>query len=98
MSTTLVHIQVMPDTRDAFIAATRENCTQSRLEPGNLRFDLLQAEADPNRFILYEAYVDAEAARAHKETAHYLAWREAVAEMMACPREGVAYRMLEVEP
>lgn len=94
MSTTLVHIQVMPDTRDAFIAATRENCAHSRLEPGNLRFDLLQAEADPNHFILYEAYVDAEAARAHKETAHYLAWREAVAEMMARPREGIAYQML----
>ncbi len=97
MSTTLVHIQVVPEVRDAFIAATRENCAQSRQEPGNLRFDLLQADSDPNHFILYEAYVDAESARAHKDTGHYLAWREAVAEMMARPREGVTYQLLVAE-
>lgn len=97
MSTTLVHIQVVPEARDRFIAATHENCLKSRQEPGNLRFDLLQGDADPNHFILYESYVDAESARAHKETAHYLAWREAVAEMMARPREGVAYQLLVAE-
>ena len=73
---------------NAFIAATRINHQESVKEPGNRRFDVLQAPDDPARFILYEAYVSAAAVAAHKETAHYLAWRDAVAGMMAEPRRG----------
>ena len=32
--------------------------------------------------------MDEAAAKAHKDTAHYLAWRDAVADMMAEPRRG----------
>lgn len=88
MHVTLVHVRVRPEDVDAFIAATRINHQASVKEPGNRRFDVLQAPDDPARFILYEAYVSAAAAAAHKETAHYLAWREAVAGMMAEPRRG----------
>lgn len=88
MHVTLVHVRVKPEAIAAFIAATRANHEASVREPGNRRFDVLQAPAEPARFILYEAYVSAEAAAAHKETAHYLAWRDAVAEMMAEPRRG----------
>ncbi|HHH45787.1 MAG TPA: antibiotic biosynthesis monooxygenase [Thiotrichales bacterium] len=63
-------------------------------EPGNLRFDVLQSEEDPARFVLYEVYVDEAAAAAHKETDHYLRWREKVADWMAEPRRGVRYRGL----
>lgn len=88
MHVTLVHVRVRIEDVDAFIAATRINHQESVKEPGNRRFDVLQAPDDPARFILYEAYVSAAAAAAHKETAHYLAWREAVAGMMAEPRRG----------
>ncbi len=88
MHVTLVHVRVRPEDVDAFIAATRINHQASLREPGNRRFDVLQAPDDPARFILYEAYVSAAAAAAHKETAHYLAWRDAVAGMMAEPRRG----------
>jgi autoinducer 2-degrading protein len=88
MHVTLVHVRVRPDDVDAFIAATRINHQESVKEPGNRRFDVLQAPDDPARFVLYEAYVSAAAATAHKETAHYLAWRDAVAGMMAEPRRG----------
>ncbi len=88
MHVTLVHVRVRPEDVDAFIAATRINHQASVNEPGNRRFDVLQAPDDPARFILYEAYVSAAAAAAHKETAHYLAWRDAVAGMMAEPRRG----------
>ncbi|MBK7676556.1 MAG: antibiotic biosynthesis monooxygenase [Candidatus Accumulibacter sp.] len=88
MHVTLVHVRVRPEDVDAFIAATRINHQESVKEPGNRRFDVLQAPDDPARFILYEAYVSAAAAAAHKETAHYLAWRDAVAGMMAEPRRG----------
>lgn len=88
MHVTLVHVRVRTEDVDAFIAATRLNHAASVTEPGNRRFDVLQAPDDPARFILYEAYATATDAAAHKETAHYLAWREAVAGMMAEPRRG----------
>lgn len=88
MHVTLVHVRVRPEHLDAFVAATRANHEASVSEPGNRRFDVLQAPDDPTRFILYEAYASAADAAAHKETAHYLAWRAAVAEMMAEPRRG----------
>lgn len=88
MHVTLVHVRVRPEHLDAFIAATRANHEASVSEAGNRRFDVLQAPDDPTRFILYEAYASAADAVAHKETAHYLAWRAAVAEMMAEPRRG----------
>lgn len=95
MSTVLVQVCVRPEFHDAFIAATRINCQHSRNEPGNLRFDLLQSPEDPDRFILYEAYRTEDAARAHKETAHYLAWRETVAPMMAEPRAATAWLLID---
>lgn len=88
MHVTLVHVHVRPEAVTAFIAATRANHEASVQEAGNRRFDVLQAPDDPTRFLLYEAYASAEDAAAHKATAHYLAWRDAVAEMMAQPRRG----------
>jgi len=89
MHVTLVHVHVKPECLPAFLEATRANHEGSVREPGNRRFDVLQVPADPNRFILYEAYATAEDAAAHKQTPHYAIWRDAVADMMAEPRKGV---------
>lgn len=94
MHVTLVHIQVKPAHINDFIAATRPNHEASTQESGNRRFDVLQSPDNPGQFILYEAYVSAEAAAIHKQTAHYLAWRDTVAEWMAEPRQGVRYEGL----
>lgn len=91
MHTTLVHVKVKPEHIEDFIKATKLNHEASIREPGNRRFDVLQSPDDPARFILYEAYVSAEAAAGHKQTAHYLAWRDSVASWMAEPRQGVRY-------
>lgn len=90
MHITLVHVRVKSEAIDAFIAATRANHEASIQEDGNRRFDVLQSPDDPARFILYEAYASADDAAAHKATAHYLAWRDAVADLMAEPRRGEA--------
>ena len=50
---------------------------------------VLQNPEDAGHFILYEAYISAEAAAAHKQTAHYALWRDTVAVMMAAPRQGL---------
>ena len=96
MHVTLVHVHVKSESVDAFIQASIENHENSVREPGNLRFDLLQDPQDPGHFVLYEAYREEADARAHKQTEHYLAWRDKVADMMAQPREGVP--MLGIRP
>lgn len=94
MHVILVHVQVDPAHNDDFIAATKLNHEASIQEPGNRRFDILQSPENPGHFILYEAYASAEAAAAHKETAHYLTWRDTVAPWMAEPRQGIRYNGL----
>jgi len=94
MHITLVSVHVKPERVDAFVEATLANHEGSRRERGNLRFDLLQTEDDPARFVLIEVYETAEAAAAHKITPHYLACRDTVADWMASPREGRRYRAI----
>lgn len=91
MYVTLVHVMVKPDHVDDFKEATRINHENSIQEPGNMRFDVLQSPDDPGKFILYEAYKSEQDAAAHKDTSHYLTWRETVAEWMAEPRQGIRY-------
>jgi autoinducer 2-degrading protein len=91
MHVTLVHVHVKAEHTDDFIAATRRNHEASVREDGNLRFDVLQSGDDSTRFVLYEAYRSAADAAAHKETHHYLEWRERVAAWMAEPRRGINY-------
>jgi quinol monooxygenase YgiN len=91
-----VHVRVKPESVEAFVAATVENSRQSLLEPGIARFDVVQQIDDPTRFVLVEAYRTPEAPALHKETAHYAAWRDAVAPMMAEPRTSVKF--LNVAP
>lgn len=91
MHVTLVHVTVKPGHIDDFIVATRRNHEASIQESGNRRFDVLQSTSDPAHFVLYEAYVSATDAAAHKETAHYMSWRDQVADWMMEPRKGISY-------
>ena len=83
-----LHVQahLKPDAVDAFRAATLANAGASVKEPGVLRFDVFQDREDSTRFVLVEVYRNAEAHAAHRETAHYQAWRAAVDGLMAEPR------------
>ena len=89
-----VTIFVKPDSVSGFIPATLDNARHTRHEPGNVRFDCLQAEDDPSRFLLYEAYLTQADFLKHQQTPHYLRWRDAVAPWMAQPRQGVRHKSL----
>lgn len=91
MHIVVVNIHVKSEFRDAFLEATLDNVENSLLEPGIARFDFLQQQDDPNRFLLVEVYRQPEDVIRHKETAHYARWRDNVAEMMAEPRVGTKY-------
>jgi autoinducer 2-degrading protein len=92
-----VHVQVKPDQIEAFKAASIENARNSLQEPGIARFDVLQQQDDPARFLLVEIYRTAEAPAVHKQTAHYQRWAETVADMMAVPRSSVKFDRVSPE-
>jgi len=86
-----VHVRVKPDDVARFRDATLANARASVAEPGVLRFDVVQDEADPGHVVLVEVYRDLAANAAHKETAHYAVWRDTVADLMAQPRESTRF-------
>jgi autoinducer 2-degrading protein len=86
-----VHVQVKADQVEAFRAATIENAQESVKEPGVARFDVIQQQDDPTRFVLVEVYRSTSDPARHKETTHYQKWRDTVEPMMARPRSSVKY-------
>lgn len=86
-----VHVHVKPEFVEAFKAASLDNASHSVQEPGVARFDVIQQTGDPTRFVLVEVYRTADDPARHKETAHYASWRDAVAEMMAEPRQSTKF-------
>jgi len=86
-----VHVQVKPECVEAFKKATLANAQASVKEQGIARFDVAQQTDDPTKFVLVEVYRNDDAPARHKETAHYTAWRDAVAPMMAQPRSSLKY-------
>ena len=93
-----VHVLVKEESVADFRRATVENARSSVQEPGIARFDVVQRQDDPTRFVLIEVYRSPEAAAAHKETAHYAKWRDVVASMMAEPRQSVKYSEVFPDP
>jgi (4S)-4-hydroxy-5-phosphonooxypentane-2,3-dione isomerase len=93
-----VFVRVLPGHVDAFKAATVANAEASRQEPGIARFDVLQQSDDPSRFILVEAYRDADAPAKHKLTQHYQTWRDVVEPMMAEARHSIRYDAVSPGP
>jgi (4S)-4-hydroxy-5-phosphonooxypentane-2,3-dione isomerase len=86
-----VHVHVKPESVADFRKVTIENARASVEESGIARFDIVQQQEDETRFVLVEVYRTPDAPAAHKETAHYAKWRDAVANMMAEPRQSVKY-------
>lgn len=86
-----VHVRIRPEDLEAFLAETQRNAAASLEESGVRRFDVLQDEGDAGHLVLNEVYVDQSAADAHKQTAHYARWRDAVAGMLAEPRASTRF-------
>jgi quinol monooxygenase YgiN len=86
-----VYVHVLPESIEAFRAASLTNAAASVHEPGVVRFDVMQESSDRARFVLFEVYRGQEGAAAHKQAPHYLIWRDTVAPMMAEPRTSKSY-------
>ena len=86
-----VFVRVKPEKVEDFKQATIENAESSIKEPGIARFDVIQQQDDPTRFVLVEVYRTPEDPAKHKDTPHYAKWRDVVASMMAGPRSSIKY-------
>ena len=86
-----VHVHVKPECVNDFTVASVANAKESVQEAGMARFDVIQNNDDPTRFVLVEVYRTPEDPARHKETAHYRTWRDTVADMMAEPRSAVKF-------
>ena len=98
-----VTVKVVVGQGEAFLEATRLNHESTRTEPGNVRFDVLRlatpaGENEPEQFLLYEVYRSPEDFNVHQQTPHYFVWRDAVAPLLAEPRQGVRYTSVYPEP
>jgi len=89
-----VHARVRPERVEDFLSATLVNARASLAEPGVLRFDVIQDQADPAHVVLTEVYRDDDASAAHKLTPHYAAWQDSVAQMMAAARASTRYSVV----
>ncbi len=80
----LAEFTLVADQADAFLALVRRNAAASvREEPGCRRFDVLVPEDAEPRVVLYEIYDSPAAFEAHLASAHFIAFRDATAAMIA---------------
>jgi autoinducer 2-degrading protein len=72
----LVEVEVKPERLDEFLEVMRQDAVGSRTEPGCLRFDVMQDQENPCKFVFYEVYKDAAAAAAHRDYPHFKLWTD----------------------
>jgi quinol monooxygenase YgiN len=94
MFVVIVQAHVKPEYIETFKNLTMKNARNSILEPGIARFDFYQQSDDPSSFVLIEIYRSEDAPSNHRDTAHYVEWRDAVADMMVEPRTKQVYGIL----
>lgn len=86
-----VKLKVKPEFLEQYLQATAEIDARGSVgtEPGCLRFDVIQDEADPTTVYFYEVYRDKTAFEAHLQAAHFAKWRDMVRDWTAGPGEVV---------
>lgn len=93
--TIMVKVEVKGDFVNEFIRETflARDLAES-LEPGCVRYDIIQETADPRKFTLLETYTSEKAIEDHKATEHFINWRANVQDMMASPRTSTKTKYL----
>lgn len=81
-----VYLHIKPDKIEEFKALATDNATHSNREAGCLRFEALQQEDDPTRFMLIEHYRDEAAVEAHRQTEHFARWSQTIPDLQVADR------------
>ena len=94
----VVRLEVKPERVDDFLKLVSFNASETRKEPGNLRFDVVRSVDSPSLFRLYEVYRDEAAVGAHQATAHYAKWRAEIEALLVTPRLSEKFTSVFPEP
>ncbi len=81
----VTYIEVAADAVDETEKLLREQVTVSRMEPGNLRFEVVQRISRDNHFVVLEAWSNPEARAAHAAASHTIAYRKALQPLLYAP-------------
>ena len=71
-----ISLRVKPGRREEFLSALKNDATHTLAEPGCLRFDAFEDEAEADHFLLNTMFTDAAAHLEHRQTSHYKEWAE----------------------
>ena len=71
-----------PGTRETCVAPARVCIEASRKDAGCIAYDLNLSVTDPDRMVFVEVWESKAALDAHFQTAHFKAWRAAVADLV----------------
>ncbi len=94
----VVRVEPKPDKLEAFLELATYDATNSRKEPGCVRFDVLRQNDNPHRFAFYEVYRDEDAVKAHQQTAHYARWKKEIEAIQAYPRTSDKFSTVDPNP
>src|SRR2546423_1604826 len=73
----LVQVEVKPELLGEFIPAIQDNAAKSvARDPGCIRFDVACVAAERTRFVFYEVYTSEAAWQAHRESPHFLSYKQ----------------------
>ena len=92
---TVTHVDFIPPKKDDGIAALKSTVDSSRLESGNLRYDILQQASRPNHLTLVEAWRDMRALEAHEAAAHTVKFRDISTPMSGALFDQRLYRAVD---
>lgn len=81
----VMELRVKDECREGFIAMIEDVARLSEEEPGCSRFDVVQDQADPNHFFLYDVYGDMASAAAHKDTPQFRRYVDETRDIFAEP-------------
>ncbi len=91
---TLTHVDLIPSGRDAGIESVKMIASQSRAEPGCVRFDALTQSNRPNHMTLVQSWRDDAAYRRYIVSAPCKAFRESLLARSGSPYDERSYRPL----
>jgi len=94
----IARVQAKAEHRGEVETELRRMVAATRAEPGCLRYDLFADQDGGAGFSLFEAYTDAAALDAHRDSAHYQAYRGRTGDWLAAPTEVQVLDGLDVAP
>lgn len=83
----LVEINIKPEKQQEFLDLFKYHQHETSMEPGNIRFDVLQDPKNHSKFYAYEVYANEEALNAHRQTPHYKHCIKELEHLMTTPRK-----------